>query len=113
MKNIADDTWQACLYSVKYNYRMKKGGNADGEKNKKAEKSDCGTYSASTWNRYSHSSNQNGYWEYHVSKGEGNLPNASITKSICEINMKKEIFKLVLSIIWLIIIVMGLFLIVL
>lgn len=40
---------------------MKEGGNADGEKNKRAEKSDIGTYPARFGNRYSHSGNQNDY----------------------------------------------------
>ena len=40
---------------------MKKGGNADGEKNKRAEKSGIGTHSAHTRNRNSHCSNQNDF----------------------------------------------------
>ena len=92
---------------------MKKGGNADGEKNKRAEKSDFGTCSARFRNWNSYSCNQNDYREYPIGKGEGNLPNKSITNSVCKNNMIKEILKLVLSIIWLIIIVVGLFLIVL
>lgn len=76
MKNISKCAWQIWFYSVKYNYQMKKGGNADGGKNRRAEKSGISTHSAHVRNWNSHSRYKNGYWEYPVIKGEGNLSNA-------------------------------------
>ena len=57
---------------------MKEGGNADGQKNRQADKSGSSTYSACTRNRNSHSSNQNDYREYLIKQGEGNLPSIKI-----------------------------------
>jgi len=42
--------------------------------------------------------------------GEGNLPEAIILKSVCKINMVKQILKLVAAVVWLVIVVVGLFL---
>ena len=52
--------------------------NADGQKNRQADKSGSSTYSACTRNRNSHSSNQNDYREYLIKQGEGNLPSIKI-----------------------------------
>ena len=40
--------------------------------------------------------------------GEGNLPCLKITQSVCKINMIKNVLKLVVAVIWLVIIVVGL-----
>ena len=59
---------------------MKKGGNADGQKNKRAEKSGISTHSAHVRNRNPHSSNQNGYREYPISnRGEKSPLRKNIT----------------------------------
>ena len=36
--------------------------------------------------------------------GEGNLPEAIILKSVCKINMVKQILKLVAAVVWLVIV---------
>ena len=43
---------------------MKKGGNADGQKNRQADKSGTSTYTTCLRDWNSHSSNQNDYREY-------------------------------------------------
>lgn len=43
---------------------MKKGGNADGQKNRQADKSSSRTYTTCLRDWNSHSSNQNDYREY-------------------------------------------------
>lgn len=53
---------------------MKKGGNADGQENKRAEKSDIGTHSARFRNWNTHSRNQNGYREYPIRQRGGKPP---------------------------------------
>ena len=53
---------------------MRKGGNADGQENRQADKSGKSTYTTCPWNWNSHSSNQNDYREYPIRNGEGNLP---------------------------------------
>ena len=53
---------------------MKKGGNADGQKNRQADKSGSSTYTTCLGNWNSHSRNQNDYREHPIGYGEGNLP---------------------------------------
>lgn len=58
---------------------MKKGGSADGQKNRQADKSGTNTYTACTRNRNSHSRSKNGNREYLINQGERNLPDKNIT----------------------------------
>lgn len=48
--------------------------NADGQKNRQADKSGSSTYTTCLGNRNSHSCCQNGYRKYPIGSGEGNLP---------------------------------------
>lgn len=90
-------------------------GGADGEKNTQAGEGCPSSHTACARNWNSYRGDQHDRSELPISKGEGDLPNATISKSICKINMKKgvikEIFKLVVAMVWFVIVVVGLFLI--
>lgn len=53
---------------------MRKGGNADGQENRQADKSGTNTHTTCPRNWNSHRGNQNDYREYPIGSGEGNLP---------------------------------------
>lgn len=114
--NIWGYIWYVCIliYGAIYNIIVlsrEERRYTDGQKNRQADKSGSSTYTTCLRNRNAPRSNQNDYREYPIRTGEGNLPYLkNISKSICKINMIKNISKLVITIVWFLIVVIGLIL---
>ena len=93
---------------------MKEGGNADGQKNRQADKSGSSTYTTCLRDWNSHSSNQNDCREYPIATGEGTPPvkiyHISIAESMKKRKLIREVVKAVAMILWLIVVVVGLIL---
>ena len=72
--------------------KKRKEENADGQKNRQADRSGSSTYTTCLRDWNSHRRNQNDYREYPIRSGEGNLPYSKNTIVCLKNQYDKEYF---------------------